>query len=264
VHPRRWRDRLDADRRPARAPRRPASRLGRDRPGARRSRSSVSAHDEDNGWPVVPSSWPAHPRIDHWHVDHRPAARPRHRPLHLHWRAPDDPRRGRHAPLQPTPTSSRQRRPAAGGFVVSGEPATANASMSPPRWPPSWSSSPPGSPGARESLPRVRGDGDVSELEELRRRLDARESAATRTLSSMTDRDVAEWRVATRGHTQTLGALREAQLKQGQTVNRANATLRERPRPSARWPPGGCGSFRHTGRVGWQAFQCPGRSPSRG
>ncbi|WP_435059506.1 hypothetical protein [Streptomyces sp. bgisy060] len=76
----------------------------------------------------------------------------------------------------------------------------------------------------------------MSELEELRQRLDAleaevgrlrEESAATRTLSSMTDRDVAEWRVAMRGHTQSLSALRETQLEQGQALNGLNATVRQ-------------------------------------
>ncbi|MFP8907397.1 hypothetical protein [Streptomyces atacamensis] len=69
----------------------------------------------------------------------------------------------------------------------------------------------------------------TSELEEMRRRLEAlegevarlrEESATTRTLAAMADRDVAEMRAALRGHTQVLGALRETQLEQGQATGR--------------------------------------------
>ena len=64
----------------------------------------------------------------------------------------------------------------------------------------------------------------MSELDQMRVRLEAleaevarlrEESAATRTLASMADRDVAEMRVTMRAHTQTLNALRETQLEQG-------------------------------------------------
>lgn len=67
----------------------------------------------------------------------------------------------------------------------------------------------------------------MSELDELRHRVDAlegeverlrEENAATRTLASMADRDVAEMRTSLRAHTQTLNALRETQLEQGRAV----------------------------------------------
>ncbi|GGP00289.1 hypothetical protein [Wenjunlia tyrosinilytica] len=75
----------------------------------------------------------------------------------------------------------------------------------------------------------------MSEVEELRRRLEAlegevdrlrEENAATRTLASMADRDVAEMRAALRAHTQTLGALRETQLDQSRTLD-AHGTVLE-------------------------------------
>lgn len=75
-----------------------------------------------------------------------------------------------------------------------------------------------------------------SELEQLRRRLEElegevarlrEESAATRALASMADRDVAEMRGSLRAHTQVLGALRETQLEQGQTIAAQGRTLHE-------------------------------------
>lgn len=77
----------------------------------------------------------------------------------------------------------------------------------------------------------------MSEQNELRRRVEALEgqlarigeleaevarlredAAATRTLASMADRDVAEMRTTMRGHTQVLNALRETQIEQGHTL----------------------------------------------
>ncbi len=65
----------------------------------------------------------------------------------------------------------------------------------------------------------------MSELDELRGRVSAVESelsrlreenAVTRTVASMADRDVSEFRGALQGHMRTLNALRETQLEQGQ------------------------------------------------
>jgi chromosome segregation ATPase len=67
----------------------------------------------------------------------------------------------------------------------------------------------------------------VSELDELRGRVSAVESelsrlreenAVTRTVASMADRDVSEFRGALQAHVRTLNALRETQLEQGQTL----------------------------------------------
>jgi outer membrane murein-binding lipoprotein Lpp len=68
--------------------------------------------------------------------------------------------------------------------------------------------------------------GDVSDngIEELRAQMQAlaaevdrlrEESAQTRALAAMADRDAAEVRTSLRGHTQVLNALRETQLEQG-------------------------------------------------
>ena len=67
----------------------------------------------------------------------------------------------------------------------------------------------------------------MSELDELRGRVSAVESelsrlreenAVTRTVASMADRDVSEFRGALQAHVRTLNALRETQLEQGQTL----------------------------------------------
>jgi len=44
------------------------------------------------------------------------------------------------------------------------------------------------------------------------------EAAAARALAAGADRDVADYRSELRGHTRTLGALRETQLEQGQAI----------------------------------------------
>ncbi|GAB6901535.1 hypothetical protein [Kineosporia succinea] len=65
----------------------------------------------------------------------------------------------------------------------------------------------------------------MSELDELRGRVSEvetelsrlrEEAAVTRTVASMADRDVSEFRGALRAHVGTLNALRETQLEQGQ------------------------------------------------
>jgi hypothetical protein len=67
----------------------------------------------------------------------------------------------------------------------------------------------------------------MSEIDELRRRIDAleaemailrEESAATRVLASMNDRDVAEFRTELRAHRQVLNALRETQVEHGRRL----------------------------------------------
>ncbi|MQS17502.1 hypothetical protein F7Q99_36285 [Streptomyces kaniharaensis] len=72
----------------------------------------------------------------------------------------------------------------------------------------------------------------MSEMDDLRARLAAveaeldrlrEESAATRTMAAMADRDSAEVRSSLRGHTQVLNAIREDQLEQ----RRATAQLAE-------------------------------------
>ncbi|MER6366474.1 hypothetical protein [Kitasatospora sp. NPDC001527] len=64
-------------------------------------------------------------------------------------------------------------------------------------------------------------------MDEVRQRLTAleaevdrlrEESAQTRALAAMADRDTAEMRTALRAHTQVLNALRETQLEQGQAI----------------------------------------------
>jgi chromosome segregation ATPase len=66
-------------------------------------------------------------------------------------------------------------------------------------------------------------------LEELTQRVAAleaeigvlrQEAAAARALAAGADRDVADYRAELRGHTRTLGALRETQLEQGQAITR--------------------------------------------
>ena len=78
---------------------------------------------------------------------------------------------------------------------------------------------------------------DVSDLDEIRSRMDALEAevaglreatadmvrlredaAATRALAAMADRDASEVRSALRAHTQALSALRETQVEQSQTL----------------------------------------------
>ena len=44
------------------------------------------------------------------------------------------------------------------------------------------------------------------------------EAAAARALAAGADRDVADYRSELRGHTRTLGALRETQIEQGQAI----------------------------------------------
>ncbi|WP_051811851.1 hypothetical protein [Kitasatospora sp. MBT63] len=67
----------------------------------------------------------------------------------------------------------------------------------------------------------------MSEMDDLRARLAAleaevdrlrEESAATRTMAAMADRDSAEVRTSLRGHTQVLNAIREDQIEQRQAV----------------------------------------------
>jgi chromosome segregation ATPase len=64
-------------------------------------------------------------------------------------------------------------------------------------------------------------------LEELAQRVAAleaeigvlrQEAAAARALAAGADRDVADYRAELRGHTRTLGALRETQLEHGQAI----------------------------------------------
>lgn len=64
-------------------------------------------------------------------------------------------------------------------------------------------------------------------LEELAQRVAAleaeigvvrQEAAAARALAAGADRDVADYRAELRGHTRTLGALRETQLEQGRAI----------------------------------------------
>jgi len=45
------------------------------------------------------------------------------------------------------------------------------------------------------------------------------EAAAARALAAGADRDVADYRSELRGHTRTLGALRETQIEQGQAIS---------------------------------------------
>ena len=68
---------------------------------------------------------------------------------------------------------------------------------------------------------------DMSEMDDLRERLAAleaevdrlrEESAATRTMAAMADRDSAEVRTSLRGHTQVLNAIREDQVAQRQSI----------------------------------------------
>jgi hypothetical protein len=74
----------------------------------------------------------------------------------------------------------------------------------------------------------------VSDLDEIRERMDAPEAevsrlcedaAATRTLAAMADRDASEVRGALRAHTQSLNALRETQIEQGRTLDAHTRTL---------------------------------------
>jgi hypothetical protein len=71
----------------------------------------------------------------------------------------------------------------------------------------------------------------VVDLEELAQRdaaLEAevgvlrQEAAAARALAAGADRDVADYRAELRGHTRTLGALRETQLEHGQAISGLN------------------------------------------
>lgn len=72
------------------------------------------------------------------------------------------------------------------------------------------------------------------DLEELARRvatLEAevgvlrQEAAAARALAAGADRDVADYRAELRGHTRTLGALRQTQLEQGQAITGLDAKV---------------------------------------
>lgn len=71
------------------------------------------------------------------------------------------------------------------------------------------------------------GGDTVSDIGELRDRMDEVEarvahltvdSAATRLMAALADRDVADIRQAQRGHTRVLNALRETQVAQGRTL----------------------------------------------
>jgi uncharacterized coiled-coil DUF342 family protein len=79
----------------------------------------------------------------------------------------------------------------------------------------------------------------VSEIEELRRRLDAleaevgalREQAAnTHALVALNDRDVAEFRTELRAHRQALNALRETQLEHHAEMRQGFVDVREEMR----------------------------------
>lgn len=74
----------------------------------------------------------------------------------------------------------------------------------------------------------------MSSLEDLEQRVAAmeaelaivrQEAAAARALAAGADRDVAEYRAEMRGHTRVLGALRETQVAQGQTLGRLDDRL---------------------------------------
>ncbi|MGK5627772.1 hypothetical protein [Streptomyces sp. URMC 123] len=75
----------------------------------------------------------------------------------------------------------------------------------------------------------------MSEVEELRRRMDAMEAeiatlredaATTRALVAINDRDVAEFRSELRAHRQVLSALRETQIEQGQRLDSLDGEVR--------------------------------------
>jgi hypothetical protein len=75
----------------------------------------------------------------------------------------------------------------------------------------------------------------VSDLDEIRNRVDVletevtrlrEEAAATRTLAALADRDASEVRGALRAHTQALNALRETQVEQGRAQEAQTSTLR--------------------------------------
>ncbi len=81
----------------------------------------------------------------------------------------------------------------------------------------------------RRVVERHAGDSILTgvELEELAQRVSAleaevvtlrQEAAAARALAAGADRDVADYRAELRGHTRTLGALRETQIEQGQAI----------------------------------------------
>ena len=53
------------------------------------------------------------------------------------------------------------------------------------------------------------------------------ETAATRALAALADRDVSEFRTELRGHHQVLRALRETQLEQGQKIEEQGRKLEE-------------------------------------
>jgi chromosome segregation ATPase len=83
------------------------------------------------------------------------------------------------------------------------------------------------------------GEDSVSDIAELRNRLVvvedqvARlidESAATRAIAAMADRDVADHRQEMRGHTRVLNALRQTQIEQGETLSEQSQTLAEHGR----------------------------------
>ena len=74
----------------------------------------------------------------------------------------------------------------------------------------------------------------VSDIQELRNRLVvvedqvARlidESATTRAIAAMADRDIADFRQEMRGHTRVLNALRQTQIEHGQTLERHSGML---------------------------------------
>ena len=80
------------------------------------------------------------------------------------------------------------------------------------------------------------GEDSVSDIAELRNRLVvvedqvARlidESAATRAIAAMADRDVADHRQEMRGHTRVLNALRQTQIEQGETLSEHGRILSE-------------------------------------
>ncbi|MGW2644233.1 hypothetical protein ACWC2T_04770 [Streptomyces sp. NPDC001393] len=74
----------------------------------------------------------------------------------------------------------------------------------------------------------------MSEIEELRRRMDAFEAemdalreqiTTTRAVVAINDRDVAEFKTELRAHRQVLQALRETQIEQGQRLENLEAKV---------------------------------------
>ncbi|MFF5073042.1 hypothetical protein ACFY2R_18095 [Micromonospora olivasterospora] len=91
----------------------------------------------------------------------------------------------------------------------------------------------------------------MSSLEELEQRIAAREAELAivwqDAAAAGVDRDVAEYRAELRGHTRVLGALRETQVQQGQSLDGkvddlttsppgVHVGLQRPPRRQRRWP----------------------------